>query len=95
MLVFMARKNRVLSVVVSGAAPAADVGSLVKQAVERGWTVQMIATPSALAFFDAAEIEGLTGSPVRSQHRAPGTTEDSFPWHLALDEAFSMTGFGG
>ena len=25
----------------------------------------------------------------------PGTTEDSFPWHLALDEAFSMTGFGG
>jgi len=24
----------------------------------------------------------------------PGATEDSFPWHLALDEAFSMTGFG-
>jgi Flavoprotein len=182
MLVFMARKNGVLSVVVSGAAPAADVGSLVKQALERGWTVQVIATPSALAFFDAAEIEELTGSAVRSQHRAPGTprsrvpdaivvapatfnllnqwalgvadsyalavlaeqtgmglpivvlpavspplasrpqfarslkalrgegvsvllgpggtappgaTEDSFPWNLALDEAFSMTGIGG
>jgi hypothetical protein len=25
----------------------------------------------------------------------PGATEDSFPWQLALDEAFSMTGFGG
>ena len=24
----------------------------------------------------------------------PGATEDSFPWQLALDEAFSMTGFG-
>ena len=182
MLVLMARKNGVLSVVVSGAAAAADVGSLVKQAVARGWTVQVIATPSALAFFDAAEIEGLTGSPVRSKHRSPGTprsrvpdaivvapatfnllnqwalgvadsyalamlaeqtgmglpivvlpavsaplasrpqfarshktlraegvsimlgpggtappgaTDDAFPWHVALDEAFSMTGLGG
>jgi phosphopantothenoylcysteine synthetase/decarboxylase len=182
MLILMARKSGVLSVIVSGAAAAADIAALVKQALERGWTVQVIATPSALAFFDAAEIEGLTGSPVRSQHRAPGTprsrvpdaivvapatfnllnqwalgiadsyalavlaeqtgmglpivvlpavsaplasrpqfarslkalrgegvsvllgpggtappgaTEDAFPWHLALDEAFSMTGFGG
>ena len=79
MLVLMARKNGVLAVVVSGAAAAADVGSLVKQAVERGWTVQVIATPSALAFFDAAEIEGLTGSPVRSQHRAPGTPRSRVP----------------
>jgi len=79
MLMLMARKNGVLSVVVSGAAPAADVGSLVKQAIERGWTVQVIATPSALAFFDAAEIEGLTGSPVRSQHRAPGTPRSRVP----------------
>jgi phosphopantothenoylcysteine synthetase/decarboxylase len=178
----MARKDGVLSVVVSGAAAAADAGSLVKQALERGWTVQVIATPSALAFFDAAEVEALTGSPVRSQHRAPGTprsrvpdaiivapatfnllnqwalgiadsyalavlaeqtgmglpivalpsvsaplasrpqfarslkalrregvsvllgpggtappgaTEEIFPWHLALDEAYSMTGLGG
>ena len=79
MLVLMARKSGVLSVVVSGAAAAADVGSLVKQAVERGWTVQVIATPSALAFFDAAEIEELTGSAVRSQHRAPGTPRSRVP----------------
>jgi phosphopantothenoylcysteine synthetase/decarboxylase len=182
MLVVMARKNGVLSVVVSGAAPASDVGTLVKQAVERGWTVQVIATPSALSFFDAAELETATGSAVRSKHRSPGeprsrvpdaivvapatfnllnqwalgiadsyalavlaeqtgmaiptvvlpcvsaplasrpqfarsvkalraegvsvllgpggtgpigAAEDAFPWHLALDEAFSMTGFGG
>jgi len=167
---------------VSGAGPASDIGSLVKQGIERGWTIQVIATPSALAFFDAAEIEALTGSPVRSTHRAPGAPrsrvpdaivvapatfnllnqwalgiadsyalavlaeqtgmglpivvlpavsgplasspqfarslaalrgegvsvllgpggtappgggEDAFPWNLALDEAFSMTGFGG
>ena len=166
----------------SGAAAASDIGSLVKQALERGWTVQVIATPSALAFFDAAEIEALIGSPVRSTHRVPGTprsrvpdaiivapatfnllnqwalgiadsyalavlaeqtgmglpivvlpavsgplasrppfarslkalrgegvsvllgpggtappeaTDDAFPWHLALEEAFSMTGVGG
>jgi phosphopantothenoylcysteine synthetase/decarboxylase len=182
MLSYMARKGGLLSVVVSGAAAASDIGSLVKQAIERGWRVQVIATPSALAFFDAAEIEALTGSPVRSTHRVPGTprsevpdaiivapatfnllnqwalgvadsyalavlaeqtgmglpivvlpsvsgplasrppfarsvkalrgegvsvllgpggtappgaTESAFPWHVALDEAFSMTGFGG
>lgn len=79
MLVVMARKNGVLSVIVSGAAPAADVSTLVKQALERGWIVQVIATPSALAFFDAAEVEALTGSPVRSKHRAPGTPRSRVP----------------
>jgi phosphopantothenoylcysteine synthetase/decarboxylase len=79
MLWGMARKSMVLSVVVSGAGPAADAGSLVKQAVERGWTVQVIATPSALAFFDAGEIEAVTGSAVRSQHRAPGTPRSLVP----------------
>jgi phosphopantothenoylcysteine synthetase/decarboxylase len=182
MLFSMARKDAVLSVVVSGAGPAADIGSLVKQALARGWAVQVIATPSALAFFDAAELEAVTGSPVRSKHRSPGeprsrvpdaivvapatfnlinqwalgiadsyalavlaeqtgmglpivvlpavsaplasrpqfaksvqalraegvsvllgpggtgpvgATDDVFPWELALDEAFSMTGLGG
>ena len=79
MLNFMARKSGLLSVVVSGAAPASDIGSLVKQGLERGWTVQVIATPSALAFFDAAEIEALTGSPVRSTHRVPGTPRSPVP----------------
>jgi phosphopantothenoylcysteine synthetase/decarboxylase len=79
MLVGMAQASGVLSVVVSGAAPAADVSTLVEQALERGWTVQVIATPSALAFFDAAEIEAITGSPVRSRHRAPGAPRSRVP----------------
>jgi phosphopantothenoylcysteine synthetase/decarboxylase len=62
----------VLSVVVCGAGPATAIGTLVKLAHERGWIVQVIATPAALDFFDSAAIEAQTGSPVRSQYRKPG-----------------------
>jgi phosphopantothenoylcysteine synthetase/decarboxylase len=82
MLVGMADKSsepRVLSVVVSGGGPASDIGTLIKQALKRGWTAQVIATPSALAFFDAAAIEELTGSPVRSRHRSPGEPRSRVP----------------
>jgi phosphopantothenoylcysteine synthetase/decarboxylase len=61
-----------LSVVVCGAGPATAIGTLVKLARERGWIVQVIATPAALDFFDPAAIEAQTGSPVRSQYRKPG-----------------------
>jgi phosphopantothenoylcysteine synthetase/decarboxylase len=61
-----------LSVVVCGAGPATAIGTLVKLAHERGWIVQVIATPAALDFFDPATIEAQTGSPVRSQYRKPG-----------------------
>jgi phosphopantothenoylcysteine synthetase/decarboxylase len=75
----MARKSWVLTVVVSGAGAASDVGTLVKEALARGWVVQVVATPSALAFFDAAAIEALTGSPVRSAHRSPGEPRSRIP----------------
>jgi phosphopantothenoylcysteine synthetase/decarboxylase len=63
---------RVLSVVVCGAGPASEVGNLVKLARERGWTVQIVATPAALDFIDPPAIAAQTGSPVRSQYRNPG-----------------------
>jgi phosphopantothenoylcysteine synthetase/decarboxylase len=75
----MARKSWVLSVVVSGAGVSSDVGTLVKEALARGWVVQVIATPSALAFFDASAIEALTGFPVRSTHRSPGEPRSRIP----------------
>src|SRR5215470_4374773 len=75
----MARKTRVLSVIACGAGPAAAIGTLVKQAIDRGWTVQVIATPSALEFFDAAEIEAETGTPVRSQYSKPGSPRSRIP----------------
>jgi Flavoprotein len=64
--------NRVLYVIVCAAGPAGDVGRLVDLARERGWTVQIIATPSALAFINVPALETLTGRPVRSQYRSPG-----------------------
>jgi len=64
--------SRVLYVIVCAAGPAGDVGRLVELAQERGWTVQVIATPSALAFIDVPALETQTGRPVRSQYRSPG-----------------------
>lgn len=65
-------RRRVLYVIVCGAGPAPDVGRLVHAAHERGWQVQIIATPAALAFIDTAALEKQTGNPVRSQYRASG-----------------------
>jgi phosphopantothenoylcysteine synthetase/decarboxylase len=63
---------RVLSVIVCGAGPATTIGTLISQARERGWSVQVIATPAALEFFDSSAVESQTGKPVRSQYRKPG-----------------------
>ena len=67
-----ANASQVLYVVVCAAGPAGDVGRLVDLAQECGWTVQIIATPSALAFIDVPALEAQTGRPVRSQYRSPG-----------------------
>jgi phosphopantothenoylcysteine synthetase/decarboxylase len=68
----MTPARRVLTVIICGAGPASDVGKLVKLARERGWKVQIIATPAALPLINTAELEALTGSPVRSEYRSPG-----------------------
>jgi phosphopantothenoylcysteine synthetase/decarboxylase len=75
----MPRKTRVLSIVVCAAGPAAQIGTLVRLALGRGWTVQVIATPSALGFFDAGQIEAETGTPVRSQYSKPGAPRSRVP----------------
>ncbi|QIJ66151.1 flavoprotein [Streptomyces sp. JB150] len=62
-----------LYVVVCAAGVAADVGTLITAARERGWEVGAIATPVAMnGFFDSAAVETLTGRPVRSAWRTPG-----------------------
>lgn len=65
-------QGRVLYVIVCGAGPAGEAGQLVELAQDRGWTVQIIATPSALAFIDVPKLEAQTGRPVRSEYRSPG-----------------------
>lgn len=62
----------VLYVIVCGAGPASEVGRLVELARERGWDVQVIATPAAMDFIDAPALEAQTGRTVRSQYRKPG-----------------------
>jgi phosphopantothenoylcysteine synthetase/decarboxylase len=71
--------GRVLAVVVCGAGPATAIGTLVKLAQDRGWTVQVIATPAALEFFDEAAIQDQTGNPVRSQYAPPGAPRSLIP----------------
>ncbi|MUL43093.1 flavoprotein [Streptomonospora sp. PA3] len=65
--------KKVLYIIVCAAGPAGDVWKLVDMAHERGWTVQLISTPAALAFIDTNALEKQTGRPVRSAHRAPGS----------------------
>ncbi|SIO84377.1 Phosphopantothenoylcysteine decarboxylase homolog [Nocardiopsis sp. JB363] len=65
-------ERKTLYVVVCAAGPASDVGKLVDLAQEQGWTVQVMATPSAVSFIDVEALEKQTGRLVRSQHRAPG-----------------------
>ncbi|MEV4010815.1 flavoprotein [Nonomuraea angiospora] len=60
-----------LYIIVCAAGPAPDVGRLVAMAQERGWAVQVVATPSALDFIDVAALEAQTGRPVRSRYRKP------------------------
>ena len=65
-------RGRRLALVVCGAGPAAAIGTMIGLAHERDWTVQIIATPAALDFFDASAVERLAGASVRSAYRGPG-----------------------
>ncbi|SIO90650.1 flavoprotein [Nocardiopsis sp. JB363] len=64
--------QKTLYVAVCAAGPASEVGTLVGLAQDRGWTVQVMATPAAVSFIDIQALEKQTGRPVRSQHRTPG-----------------------
>jgi hypothetical protein len=68
-----------LAVVVCAAGPASAIGRFVELALGQGWTVQVIATPAALEFFDEAAIERLTARPVRSQYSPPGSPRSQIP----------------
>lgn len=61
----------ILYIIVCAAGPAGGVGHLVTLAQSDGWTVQIIATPSALAFLDIPALEHQTGRPVKSRYRKP------------------------
>ncbi|HVB44698.1 MAG TPA: flavoprotein [Streptosporangiaceae bacterium] len=70
--------TRVLYVIACAAPPAQNIDQMIRLAHEEGWDACLLATPSALRFFDPAALRGLTGHPVRSQYKEPGTP-DSLP----------------
>lgn len=71
----MVARSPVLYAIVTGAPSAAGIGTLVTAAQTDGWTVGVIATPSAAPFLDRRQLNELTGFPVVTEHRAPGGPE--------------------
>jgi phosphopantothenoylcysteine synthetase/decarboxylase len=63
----------VLYLVISGAPAPEGVLSLVVLLQSGGWQVVVFSTPFGTRFADVAELERLTGEPVRSEYRMPGT----------------------
>lgn len=65
------RPDPVLMLVVCAAPPALQIHELVPQLRQQGWTVQVIATPTAASWIDTERLTALTGNPVRSATRRP------------------------
>ena len=80
-----------MSVIVCAVGPAKAIGSFITLAQERGWTVQVIATPAALDFFDQAAVEQQTGSPVKSQYSTPGAPRSYIPDAIVVAPATCNT----
>lgn len=60
-----------LYVIVCAAGPVRDLPDLIAEARSRSWTVQIVATPQAAGFIDAADLERRTGNRVRVHYRHP------------------------
>ena len=67
----MSEIARELSVVVCGAPPTTDVGTLVRLAQQRLWAVRVIPTPDALSFVETDALETMTGNRVEVGYRSP------------------------
>ncbi len=65
--------DSVLYLVISGAPAPAGVPALVAARQAAGWRVVVFSTLADTRFIDSAELERLTGEPVRAEYRMPGT----------------------
>lgn len=75
----MAESQYTAYLVVCGAGPATDVATFIRLAHSEGWRICVLTTPAGAPFIDAAELEALTGYPVRTSYRNPGDPEPSWP----------------
>lgn len=65
--------GNVLYLVTSGAPAPEGIPALVEACHEAGWRVVVFSTPMGTKFIDCHVLERLTGEPVRSEYRMPGT----------------------
>lgn len=65
--------DSVLYLVISGAPAPEGISALITACQAARWRVVVFSTPAGTSFVDAPELEKLTGEPVRSQYRVPGT----------------------
>jgi len=66
-------RSGVLYLVISGAPAPEGIPELVTQCQSAGWRVLIFSTPLGVRFTDPDALERLTGEPVRSDYRMPGT----------------------
>lgn len=65
-------RGDVLYLIVSGAPAPEGIPALVTRCQAAGWRVLIVSTPHGARFIDTAELERLTGEPVRTEYRMPG-----------------------
>jgi len=73
-----------LYLVISGAPAPEGIPALVTACQEAGWRVAVFSTPLGLKFIDSAEVERLTGEPVRADYRMPGSGKATPPADAVL-----------
>lgn len=73
-----------LYLVVSGAPAPEGIPALITACHEAGWRVAVFSTPLGLRFIDSVELERMTGEPVRSDYRMPGTGKATPPADAVL-----------
>jgi phosphopantothenoylcysteine synthetase/decarboxylase len=76
--------DRMLYLVISGATAPEGLTALVRALHEGGWRVAVFSTPDGTRFADVAELQRLTGAPVRSDYRMPGTGQPVPPADAVL-----------
>jgi len=77
-------ERRVLYLVISGAPAPEGLPSLVKLLQSAGWRAIVFSTPMGVRFADLADLERLTGEPVRWEYRMPGTGSPTPPADVVL-----------
>lgn len=61
----------VLYVISCGAPPSSNIAEFIEMAQRDNWDTCLVASPSAMKFFNPADLRELTGHPVRSDYKAP------------------------